>query len=115
MPKLGESATTSKTGFGARLREIRLLRGLSQAELAKQTHNLPTTISRYECGEREPSLPILLDIARWLDTDPNYLLGYPDAPQPQSDILAKFNALDDRGKAAVLNVLEHEYTQAYKK
>lgn len=114
MPKLGEPTTASKTEFGPRLRELRLLRGMSQAELAKQTHNLPGTISRYECGEREPNLAILLDIARCLGTAPNCLLGYPDAPHPQSDILAKFNSLDDRGKAAVLNVLEHEYTQAYK-
>lgn len=115
MPKLGESTTTPKTEFGARLRALRLLRGMSQAELAKQTHTLPGAISRYECGEREPSLIALLDIARCMGTDPNYLLGYPDVPVPQSDILAKINSLDDRGKAAVLNVLEHEYTQAYKK
>lgn len=115
MPKLSKATTAPKTEFGTRLRELRLLRGMSQAELAKQTHTLPTTISRYECGEREPNLPLLLDIARCLGTDPNYLLGYPNAPLPQSDILAKFNSLDDRGKAAVLNVLEHEYTQASKK
>jgi len=40
MPKLGETSITPKTEFGARLRELRLLRGLSQAELAKQTHTL---------------------------------------------------------------------------
>lgn len=115
MPIHSKASTTCRTEFGTRLRELRLLRGLSQAELAKQTHTLPTTISRYECGEQEPNLAILLDIARCLGTDPNYLLGYPDAPLTQSDILAKFNALDDRGKAAVLNVLEHEYTRTYKK
>lgn len=114
MPKLGEATTPPKTEFGARMRELRLLRGMSQAELAKQTHTLPGTICRYECGEREPSLAILLDIARCLGTDLNYLLGCPGIPQPQSDILEKFNALDDRGKAAVLNVLEHEYTQTCK-
>lgn len=111
MPNL-INATTPKTEFGARLRELRFLRGMSQAELAKQINILPTTISRYECGEREPNFAILLDIARCLDTDPNHLLGYPDAPLPQSEILAKFNSLDDRGKSAILNVLEHEYAQA---
>lgn len=107
--------TPFKTEFGARLRELRLLRGMSQAELANRTHTLPGTISRYECGEREPNLAALLDIARCLDTDPNYLLNYPDAPTPQADMLVTFNALDDRGKAAVLNVLEFERIQAHKK
>lgn len=115
MPELGESATTCKTEFGSRLRELRILRGLSQAELAKQTHTLPAAISRYECGEREPNFALLLDIAKCLGTDPNHLLGHPDAPHPQDDILTKFNTLDNRGKSNVLNVLEHEYTQAYKK
>lgn len=34
---------------------------------------------------------------------------------PQDDFLSKFNALDERDKAAVLNALEQEYTRAYKK
>lgn len=34
---------------------------------------------------------------------------------PNSNFLEKFNALDDRGKAAVMNVLEYEYSQMSKK
>ncbi|MBE6976250.1 MAG: helix-turn-helix transcriptional regulator [Ruminococcaceae bacterium] len=115
MATLSKHTCAGHNVFGTRLKKLRLSKGLSQADLAAQLRILPTTISRYEQGQREPSLDILRELAKCLGVDTNYLLNYPDEPPPQDDLLVKFNTLDERGKSAVLNVLEHEYTQARKK
>ena len=100
--------------FGNRLRELRILRGLTQSDLAELMHITATTISRYELGEREPSIDSLNVIADFFDVDFNYLLGGSEKVTPQSEedlsIIHRLHALDSRGKATVLNVLDYEYS-----
>ena len=110
-PQCDETATLCSSEFGAHLRELRLSVGISQAALAENVHVLPATISRYEQGQREPDISTLRDLAQCLGVDMNNLLCYPNEPHAQFDLQRKFNALDDRGKSIVLNVLEHEYAQ----
>lgn len=105
-------ASDCRIAFGNRLKELRLSRSLSQAELAAQFHLSSTTINRYERGFREPSLDVLRAIAEFFGVDYNYLLSYPNEPPQQGSVsqISKFNALDDRGKSTVLNTLEYEYS-----
>lgn len=107
-----ETASDSRIAFGIRLKELRLSRGLSQAELAAQLHLSSTTINRYEHGLREPSLDSLRAVAEFFGVDYNYLLIYPNDPPQQgsASLISKFNSLDDRGKSTVLSALEHEYS-----
>lgn len=80
----------------------------------------PATIYRYENGDIE-KVPgdRLGPIADALRTTPAYLMGWVDSAelspnnislsQEESLLIHKYRCLDERGKAAVLNVLEHEF------
>lgn len=61
--------------FAQRLRELRLLKGLSQKELGKALGVSNSTISMYERGEREPDFDTLDLIADFFNVDVAYLLG----------------------------------------
>lgn len=64
--------------FNERLKEIRLKRGLTQENFAKQINISPSSISLYERGDREPNLSTLIIIAKVLDVSTDYLLGLTD-------------------------------------
>lgn len=113
-PQCEDADNLYSSDFGAHLRELRLSVGMSQATLAENIHVLPATISRYEQGQREPDISTLRELARCLGVDMNNLLSYPSEPVVQPDLLKQFNALDDRGKSVVLNILGHEYAQVSK-
>ena len=49
------------------VRELRLVRGLSQAELAHQMHVSRQTINAIETGRYMPSLPLAMTLARFFD------------------------------------------------
>ncbi len=58
--------------FGQRLREVR--GGMSRAEFAKKLGVTPLTVSKYESGERIPSVGFLYDVATMFGVNPNRLL-----------------------------------------
>ncbi len=67
--------------LGVRLREMRKQAGLSQEELSRRLAQMNTSarqthISAIECGHNTPSLALLINMARVLETDPNALLGW---------------------------------------
>lgn len=49
------------------IKEIRSARGMTQNELAERLHTTVATISRYESGQREPTLTIAAEIAAALN------------------------------------------------
>lgn len=59
--------------LGARLRALRLAKGLSQIELARAVGRHQTAIGPYERDEYTPPLEIIERFARVLDTTPEYL------------------------------------------
>lgn len=59
--------------LGARLRALRLAKGLSQIELARAVGRHQTAIGPYERDEYAPPLEIIERFARILDTTPEYL------------------------------------------
>ena len=61
--------------FGGKLRHVRLLRGLTQAELAEKIDTSNVTISLYERGLRDPSFANLRRLAISLNVTADYLLG----------------------------------------
>lgn len=57
-----------------RLKEIRKAKGISQLKLALDLNTNQNTISRYETGEREPSIRELIKIADYFHVSVDYLL-----------------------------------------
>ena len=62
-----------RSSFGARLRALRLAKGLSQGDLARLIGRHQTVIGPYERDEYEPSREIVERLAGLLDTSPEYL------------------------------------------
>lgn len=69
--------------WAVRLRAALQRRKMSQRELARELGCIQQSISSYALGQSDPSLARLVEIARILDTTPNYLLGVTDDPRPE--------------------------------
>ncbi len=69
-------ATATPTEIGNRIRTARKQKGLSQTELANLLGKSMRTIQKYESGEIEPSIAIINEIAKRLDVESAYLMGY---------------------------------------
>lgn len=61
--------------LGAGLTEIRKRKDLTQAQLAALTGLDPTDISAIEAGELDPTITMLLNLARGLGLSPSELLA----------------------------------------
>lgn len=68
-------------------------------------YDLDFVYSVMKCSD-EPCLP---HFPATFDIDGNRIDGYQPISQEDEEILQKFHALDQRGKDAVMNVLNHEY------
>ena len=63
-----------------RLKELRKARNLTQLRLAIDLNTNQNTISRYESGEREPSINELVKIADYFHVSIDYLVGRTENP-----------------------------------
>lgn len=70
-------------GLGARLREMRMRRGLRLADLSESTGVSISILSRLESGLRNPSLDVLLKIARAFHVPLDDLVGAPASGDPR--------------------------------
>ena len=64
--------------FKERLKELRIEKGLTQTQLAKELRVNPRTIRNWEVGERQPDLDTLEVIAKYFNVSYDYLLGLTD-------------------------------------
>ena len=64
-----------------RMREIRKAKHISQIQMSLDLDVSQNTISRYETGEREPGLDMLVRIADYLGVSIDYLLERTDTNQ----------------------------------
>ncbi|HEX5115520.1 MAG TPA: XRE family transcriptional regulator [Pseudonocardiaceae bacterium] len=71
------------TGVGPRLRELRRRRDVTLAELAEATGISESTLSRLETGERQPTLKLLLPLARAHRVALDELVGAPATGDPR--------------------------------
>lgn len=58
-----------------RIIELRLSKGLTQNELAKELNLSPSSIGMYEQGRRKPSFELLEKISDYFNVDMDYLMG----------------------------------------
>jgi ribosome-binding protein aMBF1 (putative translation factor) len=70
-PGAGEAYDAARLAFelGAGVRELRLTRGWSQADLASAAGMTQSAVARFEAGGTVPTLPVLGRIAQALDAD----------------------------------------------
>lgn len=61
--------------LGEILKELRIEKGWSQAQLAKRLGLSASIITHYELGDRYPSLESLVEISRVMGVTTDYLLG----------------------------------------
>ena len=61
--------------FSKRLRKMRMRRGISQQVLSDRCGLSKNMIQRYECGDVEPTIGAVKEIAACLDVSSDYLLG----------------------------------------
>lgn len=54
----------------------RLMRGMTQQELADQLHKTTNAVSNWEHGHTSPPISVLLDLCKVLDVTPNQILGF---------------------------------------
>lgn len=64
--------------FYARLKELRSEKGLTQAQLAKETGLSRSAIGFWENGERIPLASVIIVLAKYFDVTTDYLLGVTD-------------------------------------
>lgn len=73
--------------LGKRLRELRLLRGLNQTDIAEIIEVNPSTVSLYESGKRTLSVDKIQILSEYLGVTSDYLLGLTDKPNTKLDIV----------------------------
>ena len=61
-----------------RLKELRIEKELSQAQLAKATGFSQSSIGYWETGQRVPNATAVITLARFFDVTTDYLLGEQD-------------------------------------
>lgn len=66
--------------FSERLVKLRDSRNLSQKEVAKEFGVVVRAYQRYEYGEREPQLSVLVRMADFYGVSIDYLAGRTDTP-----------------------------------
>lgn len=81
-----------------RLKELRLERGLSQSDVACGIGCSPVVYSRYETGSRQPSIDMLISLAKFFNVTTDFLL------ELDTNIITSkttINSLSDREKEVV--------------
>ncbi len=92
------------------LKRIRTQKGLSQADVAKGIDVSTTVYARYERGEREPSIEMLLRLSQFFDAPVDHLLGNKDTAlssftKYELDLVMASRTADERAKEDALNIL----------
>ena len=64
--------------MGERIRELRMLRGLTQEELALLLYRKKNTISQYENNDVDMRASVIEQLAEVLNTEPGYFFGQTD-------------------------------------
>lgn len=102
-------------GLNDRIREARLMRRMTQEQLAEKIGVAKSTLTGYEKGNREPNIPTLMKIMDALQVDANYL--YQDEMGNLSELvvslnernlITKYRDLDDIGRKHVDTVIMWE-------
>jgi transcriptional regulator with XRE-family HTH domain len=90
--------------FGARLRELRLSRGMTQAALAQAATITPAYVWKLESGRTTPGIDLLERLANALGTTPHDLLPLAELPDVDAHLRERARALFE----TLLDAADHE-------
>ena len=62
-------------GFGARLKQLRCSKGMTQQELSEVLNLSPQHLSKLECGTKNPTIQLIILLAQYFKVSSDYLLG----------------------------------------
>lgn len=98
--------------FGARLKELRIQKNLTQEQLAKKINLSKANVSKYESDLVEPNLETLAMISVLFDVSINYLIGVPDKATPDEQPLSEkqsqlLKLADDLNEEERIKLLEY--------
>ena len=89
-----------------KLKEIRMARGLTQAQAARDMNLSPVVYGRYENGTREPSILVLTVMADYFQVSVDELLGRPGPQerkaQEDKDVMEIYEQLRRDPNARIL-------------
>lgn len=93
-----------------KLKELRLIKGFSQQEIADYLHCTAVTYSRYENGSRSPSPDLLVKLADYFNVTLDYLLNRENISengltQYEISLINASRKADERAKEDALNLL----------
>lgn len=105
-----------KENFEKRLEKALSLRNISQSELARKLNIHRATVNNYISGKHEPSRDRIDEIAKCLNVNPTWLLGYDvdmevnsdkqNFDTPQFKILARnFEKLNEKDKDTIIKMI----------
>lgn len=92
--------------LGIKIKQLRLKRKLSQEDLAEKCSVSAAHINLVENGHKNPSLKLLIQVCKVLDTSPNYLLEINDSSANR--IMHYMNALTPK-QIETLEILVKTY------
>lgn len=76
-----------------RLKQLRMEKGKTQKEMAKELGTTDVSIGRYELGTREPKTDILNALADYFDVTTDYLLGRTDEKHAKKERFQGVNSI----------------------
>lgn len=88
--------------IGMRIKECRVKMGMTQDELAEIMSIPKKTLSGYECDRTDIKGSVIADLARYLHTTPNYLLGFNEDSVAESVANMIRNISDEQVKKMLL-------------
>ena len=109
--------------LGSRIKELRIKRGLTQEELAKQIGVTKGAVANYENEVSSPKIDLMYKLFDVLDCDANYLhqddmlrSTYRNSSTPEEfeKIIKKYRSLDPHGQDMVDTILVKEYERVSK-
>ena len=121
-----DTIETTDSGIGQRIFDLRVEHDIQQGELAQAIHLHQSVLNRIEKGTRPARDYEVRAIARFFQVSADYLLGLPAShiaevhaadPMPELSaaelaLIRKYRALDARGRNAVVDTLQREYSYA---
>lgn len=93
-----------------RLREIRLKKGLTQRQVSDSIGCAPSVYSRYETGDREPSIDTLIRLSRCLGVSIDCLVGNETTVDEglngyEAALVSAARVADERAREDAMNIL----------
>jgi len=99
------------------IKNMRKKKGLTQLEVAKALHCDVTVYSRYERGDREPSIDILMRLSKFYSVSIDFIVGNTNCgmlslTKYETDLIIASREADERAREDALDMLiRHRITR----